>query len=169
MSEGSLNTDLDFSSLKKPVEAEIKNLVYQHRKQIDMNSVPPQYLKNIYYDARVVFEWSYAPAEFDLQFVNPQKRFFNWEHNSMVNGDRLRGELEEGFAREEFEIFGDGIEGEWLINVKYLGNTNSTDDTPAFLLCKVVYNFGKADQKEEIHSLRFHEKDSDFQFVKLKL
>ncbi len=169
MSEGSLNAKLDFSQLKKPVEAEIKNLVYKYRHQIDLNSLAPQFLRNIYYDVRVVFEWSYPAAEFDLQFVNPQKRFFNWEHNSLVNGDRLKSELEQGFSREEFEIFGDGIEGEWLINVKYLGNTNTSDATPAFLQCKILYNFGKADQKEEIHTLRLHEKDSDFQMVKLKL
>ena len=169
MSEGSLNTDLDFSELKKPVEVEIKNLVYQHRNNIDLNSVPPQFLKNVYYDARVVFEWSYASAEFDLQFVNPQKRFFTWEHNSMINANRLQAELEQGFAREEFEIFGEGIEGEWLINVKYLGNTNSSDETPTFLQCKVMYNFGKPNQSEELFTLRLHEKDSDFQFVKLKL
>ena len=169
MSDGSINNNLDFSQLKKSIEAEIKNLIYEHRSKLDLKSVPPQFLKNIYYDARVIFEWSYPTAEFDLQFVNPQKRFFTWEHNSLVNGNRLRTELEQGYSREEFEIFGDGIEGEWLINVKYLGNTNSADETPVFLQCKILYNFGKADQREEIHTLRLHEIDSDFQMVKLKL
>ena len=50
-----------------------------------------------------------------------------------------------------------------------VGNTNTSDSTPVFLQCKIVYNFGKADQREEIYTLRLHEKDSDFQMVKLKL
>lgn len=86
----------------------------------------------------------------------------------MVNPARLKQELEQGFAREEFEIVGDGIEGDWLINVKYLGNTNAADETPSFMMCRIIYNFGKKDQREEFHSLRLSEKESDYQLVKLK-
>ena len=37
---------------------------------------PDFYKKNAEYDTRIVFEWSHFNAEFDLQIVNPQRRYF---------------------------------------------------------------------------------------------
>ena len=169
MANGSLNQELDFSKLKKSIEAELKNLVYQEGKQLKMSSSGQKFTQNLRYDVRIVFEWSFPPAEFELQFVNPQKRFFTWEHTSWANDERMKEEFEDGFAREEFEIVGDGIEGEWLVNVKYLGNANSGDQTPTILMAKIIYDFGKITQKEETKLLRLFGKENESQFLKLNI
>ena len=169
MANGSLNQELDFSKLKKSIEAELKNLVYREGKELKMSSANQKFSQNLRYDVRIIFEWSFPPAEFELQFVNPQKRFFTWEHTSWANDQRLKEEVEDGFAREEFEIVGDGIEGEWLVNVKYLGNANSGDQTPSVLMAKIIYDFGKTTQKEETKLLRLFDKENESQFLKLKI
>ncbi|MGB5236034.1 MAG: TonB-dependent receptor plug domain-containing protein [Flavobacteriaceae bacterium] len=167
MADGSVNPDIDFSGLKKSIDTEIKNLVYQQPGSLDLSDLPVNYRNNLTYKARLVFEWNYQEAEFELQFVNPQNRFFNWEHTSFDNGPRLRQEWEQGFSREEFEIIGQESKGEWLINVKYLGNPEASDQTPLFLRCKVIKDFGRSGQQETVHLVRLHEKDNEEQLVKL--
>ena len=81
----------------------------------------------------------------------------------------MKEEFEVGFAMEEFEIVGDGIEGEWLVNVKYLGNTNSEDQTPTLLMARIIYDFGKTSQQEETKLLRLFGKENESQFLKLKI
>ena len=167
IADGTANTTLDFSELKKSVDSEIKNLVYNYGRQMNLSKVSPAYRNNLRYDARLVFDWNHQSAEFELQFVNPQKRFFTWEHTVVADEDRMRKEWDLGYAREDFEIIGQESHGEWLVNVNYLGNTNSSDQTPTFLRCIVSFNFGKPDQREEVYLIRLHEKDSEEQFVRI--
>ncbi len=169
ISEGNTGTELNFEGLKKTVETEIRNLIHLQSKNLDLSKVKPGYRNNLTYDARVAFEWSYPNAEFELQFVNPQKRFFTWEHTSIANSRRLQQEWEQGFSREEFEIVGQETKGQWLVNVKFIGNANSSDQTPTFLHCIVYSNFGKPDQKEKVYVARLHEQDAEEQFLKLKI
>ncbi|MEN8790053.1 MAG: TonB-dependent receptor plug domain-containing protein [Flavobacteriaceae bacterium] len=169
MAEGNTGTELNFEGLKKTIRTEIRNLVHLQAKDLDLSKVKPEYRNNLTYDARVAFEWSYPNAEFELQFVNPQKRFFTWEHTSIANSRRLQQEWEQGFSREEFEIIGQEARGEWQINLKYLGNTETTDQTPLFIRCVVTSDFGKQDQKEKVYVARLHEKDEEEQLLKLKI
>ena len=160
---------LDHSGLKKSVDAEIRNLIYKHSRELDLSKVDTKFKSNLRYNARVIIDWNHPSSEFELQFVNPQNRFFTWEHHSLVNADRLQQEWDQGFGREEFEIVGEETRGEWLINLKYLGNANESDTTPTFMRCTVQYNFGKPDQREEIHTIRLHERDTEEQFVTLNI
>ena len=169
MANGSANPALDFSVLKKTVDAEIKNLVYQQNSKLDLAKLPANYRQNLTYKARAVFEWSYPGAEFELQFVNPQKRFFNWEHTSFNNGPRLQEEWEQGYSREEFEIVGQEAKGDWLINVKYLGNSEQADKTPLFLRCTVFTDFGNTRQKEITKVIRLQDRDTEDQVLKLSI
>jgi uncharacterized protein YfaP (DUF2135 family) len=169
MADGSANPDIDFTVLKKSVDAEIKNIVYQQGKKLDLSKTPVKYRNNLTYRARVIFEWNYPDAEFELQFVNPQKRFFTWEHTAFDNGSRLEQEWKQGFSTEEFEIIGQEARGQWLINAKYLGNVEASDKTPLFLRCVVITDFGKSGQRETVHVVRLNEKDSEEQLVKLTI
>ncbi|WP_411030925.1 TonB-dependent receptor plug domain-containing protein [Spongiimicrobium sp. 3-5] len=169
IADGSMNTTLDFSSLDKIVGHEIRNLIFNHKKELDLSKVDPKFMNNIRYDARLVFEWSNQDGLFELQFVNPSKRFFTWEHTEVANRDRLRQELEYGNSTEQFEISGDEFKGSWTINVKYLGNKTPSDKTATFLKCTVQYQFGKPGQRSETHIIRLQESGSEIQFLKLNI
>ena len=169
ISDGTANSSLDFNGLKKPTKAEIKNLVFQRGGELDLSKINPEFRKNLTYNARVAIDWNHAPAEFELQFVNPQKRFFTWEHTSLVNPDRIQDEIDKGYSREDFEIVGQETIGKWLINVKYRGNMNESDQTPTFLRCRVQTDFGLSSQKEQVYTIRLHEVDSEEQFIELSI
>ncbi len=164
ISDGSINPDLDFSGIEKVVDAEIKNIIYQYKPQLSLYETDVKYLKNIAYNVRLVFDWNNEETKFELQFVNPQKRFFNWTNSPDENAGRFKDGIEAGYTTEQFEIFEDGI-GEWIINVKHLGNI-SKDKAPNFITCKVYYNYGKPNQRSEYHTIRLNNTGSNQSFLR---
>lgn len=165
MANGSINPGLDFSSLLKTVNNEIRNLVANHKSELELSKIAVSHLKKPVLDARIVFDWSNPDAEFELLFVNPANLFFKWEH-TLNNPERLEEELVKGFTQEEFEIEG-GDKGQWLINVKYLGNRTIGNTEPTLLRCMVQYDYGKPTERTEERIIRLQEKGSEQLAVKV--
>lgn len=161
---GTINPNLDFTSLQTIANNEIKHLVANHKAQLDLSKVKVDHLKAPEMDARIVFDWSNNDANFEFQFVNPDRRFFTWEHRN-VEDDRLKRELLNGLNQEEFEING-GTKGFWQINVKYLGNRTAGNTTPTLLHCTVYHNYGRENERMEQKIIRLHEIGSEQQALK---
>ncbi|MEP2059108.1 MAG: carboxypeptidase-like regulatory domain-containing protein [Maribacter litoralis] len=94
---------------------------------------------------RLVFEWSDSEAEFELQFVNPEKRYYKSEHSLAADAERIQIEKRSGFSSEEY-LIDDTLRGNWLVNATYLGNKSLT---PTYLKATVYYNYGSASQRKE--------------------
>ncbi|MFS4491565.1 carboxypeptidase-like regulatory domain-containing protein [Maribacter sp. 2308TA10-17] len=99
---------------------------------------------------RLVFEWNDSEAEFDLQFVNPQKHYLNWEHTMFANNERINEEKVIGYSCEEFLMDG-SLPGIWKVNVNYKGNKRLE---PTYLKATIYYNYGRPAQKKEIKVFR---------------
>ncbi|WP_396590026.1 TonB-dependent receptor plug domain-containing protein [Allomuricauda sp. R78024] len=166
IADGTANIKLNFGSLEKVVGTEIRNLINKERKNLDIKKVNQKYLNNLTYNARLMLDWNNPDAEFVVQFVNPQKRFFNWEHTDASDKKRILDELQHGFANEQFEIVGADTKGDWILNVTYLGNRTSGNKAPTFLKCTVQYNFGKPNQTSEEHLVRLQDMDDEQQLAK---
>lgn len=167
IASGKMSVDLDFSGLKKIIDLEIRNLVFEKGKELDITKVDGGLLNNIRYNARLVFDWNNVDAQFEIQFVNPQKRFFKWSHTQEANLERIKDEITDGYNKEQFEIYGVETKGEWIINAKYLGNRNPDNREPTFFNCLVQYNFGKPNQRTEEYLVRLNEKGEEKMLVKL--
>ena len=94
---------------------------------------------------RLVFEWSDSEAEFELQFVNPEKRYYKSEHSLAADAERIQSGKRSGFSSEEY-LIDDTLRGTWLVNAMYLGNKSLT---PTYLKATVYYNYGSASQRKE--------------------
>ncbi|MEP2278049.1 carboxypeptidase-like regulatory domain-containing protein [Maribacter sp.] len=94
---------------------------------------------------RLVFEWSDSEAEFELEFVNPEKRYYKSEHSLVADSERIQSEKRSGFSSEEY-LIDDTLRGNWLVNATYLGNKSLT---PTYLKATVYYNYGSASQRKE--------------------
>lgn len=148
------------SAISKSLKRELKNLIYKHRNELNLANIEPEYLNSIKYKGRLVFEWNLPGAEFEVQFVNPQKRFFNWEHTNAASSARITDELKNNYRLEEYEFYGE-MSGEWIINAKYLGDAEAVAKVPLVLRTTVYKNFGQPNQSKEeiiVHFTQRHEK-----------
>jgi tetratricopeptide (TPR) repeat protein len=163
---GEANPELNFSTMEKVVGSEIRNLVNQHKAKLDIDKTDAKYRNNVTYNARLILSWNVPDAEFSVQFVNPQKRFFTWEHTEIGDRNRILEELQHGNSTEQFEIVGAETKGEWILNATYLGNRTPKNEAATFLKCTVQYNFGKPNQTSEEFMVRLQENGDEQQLAK---
>ncbi len=119
--------------------------------------------ENITNDTRIVVEWNTSEAEFILEFVNPDGQVFQTEY-SLENDDHLILEAKQmGYNSKEF-IIEDLAEGNWLMNLTYLGNKKFA---PTYFKVSTYLNWGRPNQKSEIKVYELLVKDTKAQLIKL--
>jgi len=155
----------NFSGIKKTMVNDAKNLISHHKSEINTIGINSFYLKPIKYKARIIFEWNNLNSEFDLDIINPQKRFFTWSHTKKENGQRISQEKEMGYGLEEFYLRSSDI-GEWTFNMKYYGKT-SKDDSPTFVKITTYKNFGSPNETKDIKVIRLDKKNIEQTVAKL--
>ncbi|MGY8913824.1 MAG: TonB-dependent receptor plug domain-containing protein, partial [Flavobacteriales bacterium] len=150
LEKGALSPTLNKDVISKTLDREIRNILFLHKNELNTTTVDSKYLNNLKYNVRLVFEWNTPLADFELQFVNPQNRFFTWDHSSISNPERIENEISNGFSSEEFEFYGD-VKGKWIFNATYLGNSRDTEQKRFTLKCSIFENFGAPNQtKREV-------------------
>ncbi len=145
--------DRDFTPL---MEREFSNLLELHGREFrGADRRKSRSLNSDFEGTRLVFEWNDSEAEFQLQFVNPQNKYFNWEHSLLADADRIRDEKLKGYSCEEYLIDGN-LPGTWQINLKYLGNKSLT---PSFIKATIYHNYGTSSQRAEVKVFKLQLKD----------
>ena len=110
---------------------------------------------------RMLFEWTHGDSEFELQFVNPENRYFTWQHSLKVTPDRIRDEKVKGYSSEQFFI-DESMPGRWQVNMKYLGN-KSFD--PTYLRVTVYYNYGTPFEKKDTFVRKLSAKNVNYKLL----
>jgi len=146
---------VDFTALQKTIESEIKHLVTVHRDKVNFKELPGDYLAaNFKNNTRIVFEWNDPYAEFELQFVNPQKKFFKWSHTKTSDQEGMLDEIKNGYYTEEY-IIDDENSGEWIINIQ--SNNEEEFQNPTYLKYTIYQNYGLANETKTIKVIKLYE------------
>ena len=93
---------------------------------------------------RVLFEWNNNAAEFELQFVDPEKYYDSWEYTVETKEAELSAEISKGYSSKQF-FLDDNLKGEWVINISYFGN-GSQD--PTYLKVTTFFDYGTLEQRQ---------------------
>jgi len=112
---------------------------------------------------RILFEWNNSEAEFDLQFVNPEARFFTWSHSIENEPERIYDEKIKGYSCKQF-LIDETQEGVWKINLKYLGNKSYE---PTYLKTTTFYDYGRATQKKIVQVTEMSEKNINLELLSI--
>ncbi len=147
------NTEgLDFTPLKKTIEFELLRLLAFHKSKVNFEELPNSLLDvGFKKDRRLVFEWTDTLADFEIQFVNPQAKYFEWSHTALEDRGRLEDELRKGYSLEEFGL-DEAPPGEWLINIQYLGEEGI--QPPAYLKYTVYLNYATPQETKEVKIIK---------------
>ena len=162
---GSANPVLDFTNLQSIADNEIRNLVQDHKPNLELSKIQVRHLKKKDLNARIVIDWSNHDVEFELTFINPDNLYTQWKH-TLANEELIEQEVLHGFSQKEFEIDG-GTKGEWTINVKYIGNKDMDDMNPTLLKCTIHHNIGTSNERTEQKIIRLSKQGSEQLLVKL--
>ncbi len=114
-------------------------------------------------DVRIVFEWNTSEAEFDLEFVSPDRRAYTFEHSLDANQELITDEKTKGYSSKEFMIDDVG-DGEWLVNITYKGNKRPE---PTYFKVTTYFHWGKSAQYQEVKVYQFQEERHKIQLLKM--
>lgn len=168
LAKGGRYGTMNVNAIQKTLDREIKNLIFKEKENLDLQNVEEKYQNNERMNVRLLLEWNDPKAEFKVQFVNPDNRYFNWEHNSSANARRIEEEVALGYGMEEFEVY-DDLKGDWQVNVNYQGNLDEDSNRPLVLRCTMYTNYGYPSQKREYILVYLDYKNPRKNMVKFKI
>lgn len=113
-------------------------------------------------DIRVVFEWNTSEAEFDLEFVNPDKLTYTFKHTLVENQPLIENEKTVGYSSKEFSIPEISYK-DWLINLTYYGNKT---ENPTYLKVTTYYDWGRPNQTQKVRVFQLEDTDVKLQLLK---
>lgn len=152
---GKLYADADNGSdnygfISKTVDNAIRGIVHDPDAKLVPSVIAERHKNVVRYGARILIMWNKGDAEFELQIINPQKRFFKWEHSELSDPQRHFLDRTKDISTEEFHLL-DSEQGDWYIKANSL--MESTPNSPVYLKCIVFYDFGTPNQRQEIQLL----------------
>lgn len=138
----------DSSGFSKIINREFNNLLSSKNQEVlGKKKAGKMKLEEEDFDGtRLVFEWNDSEAEFDLQFVSPNKQHYTWKHTLKENPDKIMQEKNVGYSCSEY-LIDDALAGNWKVNIKYQGNKSLT---PTYLKATIYHNYGSKLQRKEI-------------------
>lgn len=129
------------------------------RKFVPIFKTPQEFQR----DVRMVFEWNTSEAEFELEFVSPDRRAYVFDHSLSTNSDLIVQEKKIGFSSKMFVVEDLG-NGEWLVNLTYKGNKKPD---PTFLKLTTYYNWGKPNEMKSVKVYKLEIEDQKASLFKL--
>ena len=78
---------VDMLGLEETIANEAAEIYFKNKNKTYLSRFPvsrlrglfPEYIwKEFGYDYRIVFDWTDPNIEFNVQFVNPKNKYFNW-------------------------------------------------------------------------------------------
>jgi len=140
--------NVDFTGLQQLIIDELRHLLAFHRSNVNYKDLPADLLAAKFkQDLRIVFEYNDPNAEFELQFVNPQKKFYKWSHTKFDNRERMLDEIKKGYTTEAY-IIDDAEPGEWIINIEALNEEPSIN--PNYLKYTIYKNYGLPNETKTV-------------------
>jgi len=157
--------NMNFSGAQVSLTTEFKSLLQNHQGLLPTENINPEFYKKEAINARLYFEWTSPDLAFEIQFVNPQNRFFSWTHSVDNDAQRIKDEKEQGFTSEEFLLI-DAEKGEWLINLTNFGSSSIKDQ----VLKMVIYkNYGTPQQTKEVKVVNLEQYYQKTTLAKVKI
>lgn len=156
---------MNFSGANTSLLTAFKSLIQNNKELFTAENINPEFYKKENINARLYFEWTSPDLAFELQFVNPQNRFFSWTHSVDNDAKRIKDEKEQGFTSEEFLLI-DAEKGEWIINLTNFGASAIKDQ----ILKMVIYkNYGTPQQTKEVKVVNLEQYYQKASLIKIKI
>ncbi len=131
---------VNFRGVQKDAEFELRRLLNFYKAEVDYKDLPNTLLDpNFKKDVRIVLEWNDPFCEFEVQFVNPQKKYFSWSFDKFSNSALISKYIEHGVFNESFELDDSG-DGQWEVAIKNLGPSQTVN--PVYVKYTVYKDFG---------------------------
>ena len=148
--------NINMLGLQETVVNEAAHLYFTQLNKLTLTDFPLKTLKtyvpkndwrNFGFDYRIIFDWNDPAVEFNVQFVGPKNKYYDWSHTVLDDKDLLEDELNYGYNTEEF-IIEKSDKGKWLINIE--NYTIQDESNPTYIKYTVFKNYGRPNEIKKV-------------------
>jgi len=111
-------------------------------------------------DLRVVVEWNTPRTDLDLWVLEPKGYDVGYSAPLSPWGGKLSGDITDGYGPEEYLIH-KALAGEYQIRANTYASDPTNPNGPSTLTVRLIRNFGRADQSEELMDIEMEGKDRE--------
>lgn len=111
-------------------------------------------------DLRVVVEWNTPRTDLDLWVLEPKGYDVGYSAPLSPWGGKLSGDITDGYGPEEYLIHR-ALTGEYAIRAKTFASDPTNPNGPSSLTVRLIRNFGRPDQSEELMDIEMEAKDRE--------
>lgn len=145
--------ETEFVEVRKQAESELRHLLNHHRSHVSYTDISKEFLTVKSVPVRIVFDWNDPQAEFEFQFVNPEKKYEKWTHRFEENKELFQKETKYGVVSKEF-VVDESMLGEWIINVQSF--EEESKQNPAFMKYTIYRNYGLAEETKTVKFIKLY-------------
>lgn len=152
---------------EKAIISEFKSFLSVNGSLVNTNLVDKKFVGTKILFRRVVFQWNDFDSQFNLQIVNPQKRYFTWEHTKVADANRLKLDELNGFGVEEYFLTASD-KGQWIFNIENLSAKIYSNKGITFKIT-VFEDFGTAKEKQTVRVVNISELNKSTTVLKISI
>ena len=115
--------------------------------------IPKNDWRKFGFDYRIIFDWNDPAVEFNVQFVDPKNKYYNWSHTILDDRDLLEDELNYGYNTEEF-IIEKSDRGKWIINIENYSIQDNSN--PTYIKYTVYKNYGRPNEIKKVEVINLN-------------
>ncbi len=141
------------AEVQKQVKSELQYLLNHHRLHIPYNDIPTELLVVKGVPVRIVFDWNDPQAEFEFQFVTPEKKYQKWVRRFDDSKESMMQEVKHGITSKEF-IVDNSVPGEWRVNIQSYDDVSKVN--PTFMKYTIYRNFGLPEETKEVKFIKLY-------------
>ncbi len=140
--------NVDCSGIQDITINELRHLLAFHKSKVPFQTLPNDFLSaKLKQDIRIVLQWNNPSTDFEAQFVNPDSKFFIWNHTKFDNTDLLKEEVTQGYAMKEY-VVDEKSKGNWRVNIRAL--EEEPQKNPTYLKYTLYRNYGLPTETKEV-------------------
>ena len=145
---------LNFSPILEQAEAQFQKFANLYRNYIPEGDLPKMFSAVKSLPVKVVLDWSDPMAEFEVQFVNPEKKYFVWSRSYINDPQMIDTEIKNGVYSKQF-VVDKNFPGEWIVNIKSL-NEEYSKENPVYLKYTIYTNYGLPEETKKVKFIRLY-------------
>lgn len=111
-------------------------------------------------DLRVVMEWNTPRTDLDLWVKEPKGFDVGYSSPRSPWGGKLSGDITDGYGPEEY-LVRRAISGAYAIRANTFASDRANPNGPSTLTVRLIRNFGRPDQSEELLDIEMEARDRD--------
>ncbi|RZT00233.1 carboxypeptidase-like regulatory domain-containing protein [Aquimarina brevivitae] len=149
---------IDFAPILEQAETQFQKFANLYRNYISSEDLPKMFNTVKSVPIKIDLDWSDPMAEFQVQFVNPDNKYYTWSRFYESDPEMIATEIRNGVYSKQF-IVDKNFPGKWIVNIQSL-NGQYVKENPVYLKYTIYTNYGLPEETKEVKFIKLYNQDT---------